>query len=58
MADEEVADDVAENLILPVPEFLSAVYLVPLALSAEAAKDCAAPDCLPAWTARWASPRG
>ena len=34
-----MADDVAENLILPVPEFMSAVYLVPLALSAEAAKD-------------------
>ena len=29
----------AENLILPVPELLSAVYLVPLPLSAEAAKD-------------------
>ena len=29
----------AENLILPVPELMSAVYLVPLPLSAEAAKD-------------------
>ncbi len=28
-----------ENLIIPVPEFISAVYLVPLALSAQAAKD-------------------
>ncbi len=31
----------AENLILPVPELMSAVYLVPLALSTQAAKDCA-----------------
>ena len=29
----------AENLILPVPELMSAVYLVPLSLSAQAAKD-------------------
>ena len=29
----------AENLILPVPELISAVYLVPLPLSAQAAKD-------------------
>ena len=29
----------AENLILPVPELMSAVYLVPLSLSARAAKD-------------------
>jgi hypothetical protein len=35
----EVAGTVAENLILPVPELMSAVYLVPLALSAQAAKD-------------------
>jgi len=34
-----VAGTVAENLILPVPELMSAVYLVPLALSAQAAKD-------------------
>jgi len=39
MADDGGADDVAENLILPVPELMSAVYLVPLPLSAEAAKD-------------------
>jgi hypothetical protein len=30
---------VAENLILPIPELMSAVYLVPVALSAQAAKD-------------------
>jgi len=30
---------VAEDLILPVPKILSAVYLVPVALSAQAAKD-------------------
>ena len=29
----------AENLILPVPELISALYLVPLPLSAQAAKD-------------------
>ena len=29
----------AESLILPVPELMSAVYLVPLALSAQAARD-------------------
>ncbi len=29
----------AENLILPVPELISAVYVVPLPLSAQAAKD-------------------
>ena len=34
----------AENLILPVPEFMSAVYLVPLSLSARTAKDCAAAE--------------
>ena len=34
----------AENLILPVPEFLSAVYLVPLPLSARTAKDRAAAE--------------
>jgi hypothetical protein len=41
MPTREVAGDVAENLILPVPELMSAVYLVPLSLSAQAAKDCA-----------------
>jgi len=30
---------VAEDLILPVPEFMSAVYLVPVALTVQAAKD-------------------
>ena len=44
MPDEEVAGDVAENLILPVPEFMSAVYLVPLRLPAQAAKDRAAAE--------------
>ena len=44
MPDEEVAGDVAENLILPVPEFMSAVYLVPLPLPAQAAKDRAAAE--------------
>ena len=39
MPTREVAGDVAENLILPVPELMSAVYLVPLSLSAQAAKD-------------------
>src|ERR1700730_17813087 len=33
------AGTVAENLILPVPELVSAVYLVPLTHSAQAAKD-------------------
>jgi hypothetical protein len=49
-----VAGDVAEDLILPVPEFLSAVYLIPVALSAEAAKDRAAA----ALAARLTSPVG
>ncbi len=44
----------AENLILPVPERMSAVYLVPLALSAEAAKDRATAGL----SARVASPVG
>lgn len=44
MPDEEVAGDVAENLILPVPEFMSAVYLVPLPLPVQAAKDRAAAE--------------
>jgi hypothetical protein len=34
--------DVAEDLILPVPEIMSAVYLVPVALPARAAQDRAA----------------
>jgi hypothetical protein len=45
---------VAESLILPVPELMSAVYLVPLALSAQAAKDRAAVGL----SARMASPVG
>jgi hypothetical protein len=36
-----VADDVVEDLILPVPEFMPAVYLVPVALTVQAAKECA-----------------
>ena len=44
----------AENLILPVPELMSAVYLVPLALSAQAAKDRATAGL----SARMASPVG
>ncbi len=44
----------AESLILPVPELMSAVYLVPLALSAQAAKDRAAVGL----SARMASPVG
>jgi hypothetical protein len=50
----EVAGVVAENLILPVPEFMSAVYLVPLALSAEAAKERATAGL----SARMTSPVG
>src|SRR5215471_14851000 len=34
--------DVAEDLIIPVPRLMSAVYLVPVALSAQAAQDRAA----------------
>jgi len=49
-----VAADVAENLILPVPELMSAVYLVPVALSAQAAKDRAKAGL----SARMASPVG
>jgi hypothetical protein len=49
-----VAGDVAEDLVLPVPELMSAVYLVPVALSAQAAKDRAAA----ALAARLASPVG
>jgi hypothetical protein len=45
---------VAENLILPVAELMSAVYLVPLALSAEAAKDRATAGL----SARMVSPVG
>ncbi len=44
----------AEDLILPVPELMSAVYLVPVALSAQAAKDGAAAGL----SARLASPVG
>ncbi len=44
----------AENLILPVPERMSAAYLVPLALSAEAAKDRATAGL----SARMATPVG
>jgi hypothetical protein len=45
---------VAESLILPVPELMSAVYLVPLALSAQAARDRATVGL----SARMASPVG
>jgi len=45
---------VAENLILPVPELMSAVYLVPLSVSAQAAKDRAAAGL----SARVATPVG
>ena len=44
----------AENLILPVPELMSAVYLVPLSLPAQAAKDRTAAGL----SARIASPVG
>ncbi len=44
----------AEDLILPVPELMSAVYLVPVALSAQAAKDRATAGL----SARTASPVG
>ena len=44
----------AENLILPVPELMSAVYLVPLSLSVQAAKDRASAGL----SARIASPVG
>jgi hypothetical protein len=50
----EEAGDVAENLILPVPELMLAVYLVPLSLPAQAAKDRAAAGL----SARVASPVG
>jgi hypothetical protein len=49
-----VAGEVAEDLILPVPEFMSAVYLVPAALSAQAAKERAAAGV----SARLAGPLG
>src|SRR5215471_7693328 len=45
---------VAEDLILPVPRLMSAVYLVPVALSAAAARDRAAAGL----AARVASPVG
>jgi len=45
---------VAEDLILPVPRLMSAVYLVPVALSAEAARERAAAGL----AARVASPVG
>ena len=48
----------AENLILPVPELISAVYLVPLPLSAQAAKDRATAGLSAAWPARWPWPHG
>jgi hypothetical protein len=41
-----VAGDVAENLILPVPVLMSAVYLVPVALSAQAGPWNASPAVL------------
>ncbi len=44
----------AENLILPVPELMSALYLVPLSVSAQAAKDRATAGL----SARVASPVG
>ena len=44
----------AENLILPVPELMSAVYLVPLSVSAQAARDRATAGL----SARIASPVG
>jgi hypothetical protein len=46
--------DVAEDLILPVPKIMSAVYLVPVALSAQAAQDRAAAGL----SARLTSPVG
>jgi hypothetical protein len=49
-----VAGDVAEDLILPVPELMSAVYLVPVTLSAQVAKDRAAAGL----SARLTSPVG
>jgi hypothetical protein len=49
-----VAGDVAEDLILPVPTLMSAVYLVPVALSAQDAKDRAAAGL----SARLVSPLG
>ena len=44
----------AENLILPVPELMSAVYLLPLSLSAQAARDRVTAGL----SARMASPVG
>ena len=44
----------AEDLILPVPRLMSAVYLVPVALSDQAAKDRAAAGL----SARLANPVG
>jgi hypothetical protein len=49
-----VAGDVAEDLILPVPTLMSAVYLVPVTLSAQDAKDRTAAGL----SARLVSPLG
>jgi hypothetical protein len=49
-----VAGDVAEDLILPVPRLMSAVYLVPVALSAQDAKERTAAGL----SARLVSPLG